>query len=299
MKYAAMNINLDSFGEAYGFPADYLDPTFGPIMDRFLMVAEKWGFKYSIYVIGKDLLSDRNRSAVSEWSSRGHEIGNHTWSHPLNLGALSKGDIYEEVARSHEAITNCTGREPKGFIAPGWSTSPRLIDALLDLGYEYDTSTWPSLLMYPALAKMLLNHWGDKRFLKILHRSDLHYPLMARREGHVLRSGERSLVSLPLPTNKWRMSCWHTTAFMLGWDRHAKLLRSCMREIDSFYYLLHPADMAGPEDMDVARKMHVERMQFSLQDKLELYDRAIQEIVKSGRKLVTMQELARQVASGT
>ena len=55
MKYTAINLNFDSLGEAYGFPYGYKDPTFFEVSERFLKVAEKYKFKYSIYVIGKDL----------------------------------------------------------------------------------------------------------------------------------------------------------------------------------------------------------------------------------------------------
>ena len=296
MTLAAININLDSFGEAYGFPEGYSDPTFGAILDRLLSVAEKWHFKYSVFVIGKDLKHEANRAAIASLAEMGHEIGNHSWSHPLNLGSLPPDRLLDEVKRSHDAISACTGKEPKGFIAPGWSTSARLREILMDLEYEYDTSTWPSLLMYPALFKMMANHVGDGRFRKILHRRDLHYPLFARRTAHVIRRQGRALVSLPLPTNRWRLSCWHTTAFMFGWKLHRLLLRSCLQDIDFFYYLVHPADLAAPEDLDPSREMRVERMGHSLEEKHRLFEAAIEEIVASGRKLVTMRELSREVA---
>ncbi len=154
MSYAAININFDSLGEAYGFPMDYDDPTFGKVMDRFLSISEKWNFKYSIYVIGKDIEKAANRKALRDWSEMGHEIGNHSWSHPENLGVLPEKEIFEEVNKAHQIIGDSIGHEPKGFIAPAWCTSKSLTRVLMNLSYEYDTSTWPSLLMYPAVAKI-------------------------------------------------------------------------------------------------------------------------------------------------
>jgi peptidoglycan/xylan/chitin deacetylase (PgdA/CDA1 family) len=291
MKFAAININLDSFGSTYGFPKDYRDPTFSSIMDRFLKIADKWGFKYSIYVIGKDLENVENRKAVLSWSEMGHEIGNHSWSHLNNLGSLSYEQLFDEVKRSHDIISDVIGKEPCGFIAPGWSTSKQLIEILMDLSYEYDTSTWPSLLMYPALVKYMTILVGDSKISTILDRKDLLYPFIARRDAHVIGNNSHSIVSLPLPTNKWRISCWHTTAFMLGWKLHSRLLRSCLDEIDSFYYLVHPADLATQEDINYSEKIRVERMQYSLSEKDDLFENALGEIVNSGRKLVTMREL--------
>lgn len=295
MKYAAININLDSFGEAYGFPKDYDDPAFSSIMDRFFRVSDKYGFKYSIFVIGKDLKRSSNRRAVSTWSHMGHEIGNHSWSHPLNLGSLPKDKLLEEVKKSHDIITESAGKAPKGFIAPNWSSSANLREVLMSLDYEYDTSTWPSLLMYPVLLKLLYNYKKDKRFLKILQRRDYHYPLMAQREANVIRKHGRSLVSLPLPTNKWRISCWHTTVFEFGWKLHSILLKSCLKDVEFFYYLVHPADLAGRKEADASRNFSLERMEHDLKEKEELFERAIEEIAGSGRKLVTMRELSQEV----
>ena len=235
MKYAAININFDSLGEAYDFPSDYKDPSFGKIAKMFMKIAEKHNFKYSIYVIGKDLEKQENRCKVREWAKCGHEIGNHSWSHPLNLGALPKSQQYEEVKRAHDIISETIGKEPKGFIAPGWSTSIKLLKILINLGYDYDTSNFPSILMYPSLFKMLYNNIGDGRFYSIINRKDLLYPIFATRKSHVNKWNSKDIVSMPLPTNKFRIACWHTGAFVFGWNLHKKILKSCLNEIQYFY----------------------------------------------------------------
>jgi hypothetical protein len=295
MKSIAININLDSLGEGYGFPKDYNDPTFTTVMDRFFSLSEKWGFLYTIFVIGKDLEVQSNRRAVASWAKRGHEIGNHSWSHPHNFGTLSKEYLRQEILRSHNIIADCIGTAPKGFIAPGWGISRAMQDILMDLEYDYDTSSWPTILMYPALIKLLLNHRGDGRFGRVLLRKDIHYPLIGKRQAHCIRRGNKTLVSMPLPTNRFRIASWHTTAFMFGWNIHRKILRSSLRDTNYFYYLVHPADLAHAEDLDPSRKLCIERMNFPLDHKLRLMECAMEELATSGRALVTMGELAKQV----
>jgi len=293
--YAAININFDSLGEAFHFPKNYRDPSFHEVAERFFYISEKYNFKYSIYVIGKDLADRENRARVREWAEGGHEIGNHSWSHSLSLGALPKTQIYDEVIKAHDIIAKTVGQEPRGFIAPGWSASAKLHRILVDNGYDYDTSSFPSFLMYPSLIKMLINHLGDKRFFSILNRKDLHFPWSVKRNAHIYEWNNQSMVMLPIPTNRFRISCWHTTAFLFGWDIHQKLLRSCLRDTDYFYYLIHPADLMEPGDVDPTRSLNLERMKYSLEYKIELLEMAIEEIVNSGKELVTMQELAKQV----
>lgn len=299
---AAININFDSLSETYGFPQDFRDPIFFQVADRFVALSEKYGFKYSIYVLGKDLEKSENRNVVRQWAKAGHEIGNHSWSHPLNLGAMPQKALREEVERAHAIIHDTVGDPPRGFIAPAWSTSSALLDILIDNGYEYDTSCFPSWLMVPALGKMALNHIGGRQFRNLWSRKDgllwLAGPRQAYRScGKLFSEGTCRLMPgiqvLPLPTNSFRMACWHTLVFVLGWTVYEKLLRSCLSEVESFYYLVHPADLMAPEDLDPVRSSTLERMSIPLKTKLKYLERALEIILDSGRTLVTMQELAR------
>lgn len=295
MKYAAININFDSIAEMYGFPESYRDPTFHEVADRFFEISDRYNFKYSIYVVGRDLEDAENRARIRDWARDGHEIGNHSWSHLLSLGALPEARLRQEVEKAHKVIAEAVGQEPRGFIAPGWSGSAVLRRILMDLGYEYDTSLFPSVLMYPFLFKVLLNHIGDRRFSTFLRRKDLHYPLVGNRMAHIDRWGTGRLAALPLPATRLRLACWHTTAFLFGWRRHKRLLRTCLDEIEYFYYLVHPADLVVQEDLDPARTCRFERMEYDLETKIELFTSAIEEIVNRGRKLVTMHELAERL----
>jgi Polysaccharide deacetylase len=299
MKYAALNINFDSLGEAYGFPGNFRDPSFLSVSKRFLDIADKYGFKYSIYVIGKDLEKVENRVVVSEWAAAGHEIGNHSWSHPINLAAMNRQHIYEEVEKAHRAITDTIGIEPRGFIAPGWNGSRVLDEVLLELGYAYDTSMVPSWIMFPSIFKSLLNHIGDKRFFKILNRRDYLTFLFGKRKPHYKDVTEKTksesannVLTLPLPTNRYGIACWHTLAFMFGWKLHQQLLVSCLRDVGAFYYLMHPADLVVQQDLDARRDIHLERLDVPLEQKLSLLEQSIDVILESGRQIVTMRELA-------
>ena len=131
MRHIAINVNFDSLGESYGFPRDYKDPTFFEVADRFMEIASKYDFKYSLFVIGKDLQKPENRARVREWASMGHEIGNHSWSHPFNMGGLKDDELYQEVKLAHDIIAETIVYAPSGFIAPCWSTSSRFLDVLI------------------------------------------------------------------------------------------------------------------------------------------------------------------------
>lgn len=54
---------------------------------------------------------------AKEMSERGHEMSNHSWSHPY-LTALSEEDLLEEIYKNDEAITRHTGVKPMTFCFP-------------------------------------------------------------------------------------------------------------------------------------------------------------------------------------
>lgn len=302
-KYAAININFDSLGEAYGFPNDYRDPSFHEVADRLFDIADRYGFKYSIYIIAKDLERPENRAAVRRWAEMGHEIGNHTYSHPVNLGTLPRDQMQDEIRRAHQLIEEAAGAPPKGFIAPVWATGAQVLETLIELGYEYDTSSFPSWLMYPSIAKITLNHLGNARMGSFLRRKDFGFNLVGSRQPYLTNGSlfarhvdprRPHLTVLPLPTTPTRMACWHTLAFMFPWKRYEALVQSCLRSLDTFYYLLHPADMVAPEDLDPKMKLHLERVEVPISTKIEYLERAVEMILADGRQIVTMRQLAQR-----
>lgn len=308
MKYAAFNINFDSLGEAYGFPPGYRDKSILDVSKRFLALADRYGFRYSIYVIGKDLEKPENQEMVKDWASQGHEIGNHSWSHPVNLGTMSTSEIRREVEMAHDIITETTGREPEGFIAPGWSTSSELLQVLIDLDYSYDTSAFPSWLIYLSLVKMSLNHIGDRRLFKMFKRKDFFLPLLGQRKAYfsngnlygkdsstVKDTSTRKIHVLPIPTSRYGIACWQTVPFIFGWKFHEKLLKSCLEELDAFYYLMHPADLIDTRDLDSEKKIFWERADIPLEKKQDYLEQSIRVILESGREIVTMGELSNKL----
>ena len=102
---------------------------------------------------------------------------------------------------------------------------------------------------------------------------------------------------MPLPTNRYRMACWHTLAFEFGWNVYEKILRSCLKEVDAFYYLIHPADLMDTRDLK-SGMTHLERLKTPLETKRKYLERSIEIILESGRKIVTMEELAARYKKG-
>ena len=91
--------------QAAGYPANYVDPTYRQVMDRFVELGREFRFKYSMYAIGRDLEDTHACDRLAALSRDGHEIGNHTWNHYTDLGALPIAEMREEIVRTHEPAT--------------------------------------------------------------------------------------------------------------------------------------------------------------------------------------------------
>lgn len=277
--------------QAAGYPAGYVDPTYRQVMDRFLALADKFRFQYSMYAIGQDLDDPHASARLREIAAAGHEIGNHTWSHYTDLGALKPLEMREEVVRTHERLTEVIGKPPRGFIAPAWSYSERLLRLLAELGYQYDMSLFPSLLYYPFVFKNALNHIGNAdKLLRVLNRRDWTQPLVGSRDPFM----RGNVVVIPVPTTPGPLgvAVWHTTGFLLGWKRHFRMMREAIGARRYFHYVIHPADLTCDDDFNGTERMHLERAGGSLAEKMNRMEECFAILAESGRKWTTVGELA-------
>ena len=73
---------------------------------------------------------------VAEIIKRGHEVGNHTWSH-LPLTQQSDSVIRDEITRAEQAIIKTSGQNPKPrFRAPYGDRDTRVLKVAAKLGYR-------------------------------------------------------------------------------------------------------------------------------------------------------------------
>lgn len=300
-KPLAININFDSFNYNFGFPKNYKDRSFVRVFDRFLDFSSRYKFKYSIYTIGRDLENPEIAAHVREWSRAGHEIGNHSYSHIQNLGAHEYSKIEYEILKSHELILKCTSKEPRGFITPGWATSKKIAKILIKNNYLYDTSIFPSFLIYPGIIKNAINHLSrPEEIMNIIRREDYLYPLLKPLHPYfadenyniTIRTNKKKLIVLPLPTlSRTRGSMWHTLWFIFGERYCKKELKKYLDNYEYFYYLMHPADLADQLDIG-GRKTTMERMNIDLREKMGYMQTVFSLITNSKRPVVTLEKLA-------
>jgi peptidoglycan/xylan/chitin deacetylase (PgdA/CDA1 family) len=108
------------------------------------------------FVVGRDVEEDaEGRRLLAELASAGHELANHSYSHPYDLVRLPRLDIAAQIDRAHAAVADVAGRAPEGFRAPGYEVSAEVLELLGERGYRYDSSAFPSLPYYAAKAAVM------------------------------------------------------------------------------------------------------------------------------------------------
>jgi peptidoglycan-N-acetylglucosamine deacetylase len=105
-----------------------------PVMtEKLLAVLHQAHVPATFFVVGK--MADRYPELVREIARDGHELANHTYTHP-NLANLSNDAILSELDRTRETILRLTGQDTYLFRPPGGDYSRRMIRLTENAGYR-------------------------------------------------------------------------------------------------------------------------------------------------------------------
>ena len=111
---------------------------------QILEVLDEYHIPATFFFVGENVsyYSDTAR----EVAKRGHEIGNHTYSHPC-ASKQSEKALREELAKCDEIIQSVTGVTPKLFRPPQGSWNQRVYDIARERNYsvilwDLDTLDW-------------------------------------------------------------------------------------------------------------------------------------------------------------
>ena len=104
----------------------------GEELTQMLDILKEHDVLASIFFEGK--FADNNRDLVLDVFSRGHIIGNHSYSHPANWLTLSYDGFEEEIVRTNEILASTVGEEITFFAPPGGAFTTETIRAAYDQG---------------------------------------------------------------------------------------------------------------------------------------------------------------------
>jgi peptidoglycan-N-acetylglucosamine deacetylase len=149
-RIADLSLDLDnkwSYMKTHGDAAWEQFPTYLPtVIPLVLDILDRLNLKITVFVVGQDAVLEDNQASLRALSSRGHEIGNHSFHHEPWLQRYSRDRLEEEFRMAEQAIASITDQKLVGFRGPGYSLSRDVLEILVKRGYRYDGSTLPTFL---------------------------------------------------------------------------------------------------------------------------------------------------------
>ena len=228
------------------------------VIPHFLGALEKHRMKITVMVVGQDAALEKNQDALRMIDAAGHEIGNHSFHHEPWLQKYSPEDLHNELAQAEEAIANITDQKLVGFRGPGYCLSPDILDWLIDHGYQYDGSTFPTYLGPLARAYYFFRSSLSKSEQE--DRSELFGSIsdgFRRLKPYRWETSRGSIVEIPVTTMPifrvpFHFSYLHYLAqysqlVAILYFRCALLLCRATRTAPSM--LMHPLDFLGGDDV--------------------------------------------------
>ena len=101
---------------------------------KLLEIAAKRHIKLTFFVLGECV--EQNPAVLQREVAEGHEIGNHTWSHP-NLAKLSDDAVHNQLQKTEDIIVKAAGVKPKLMRPPyGELTKRQRIMMNREFGYK-------------------------------------------------------------------------------------------------------------------------------------------------------------------
>jgi len=105
-------------------------PVFTPAI---LEILDQYQVKATFFMIGNRM--EKYPGLVREVYERGHEIANHTYTHPNDLRTLPMVTLNSELDRTNELIRQTTGKECTLFRPPRGILNNRLVEEISCQGY--------------------------------------------------------------------------------------------------------------------------------------------------------------------
>jgi len=126
------------------------------------------GLHVTFFLTGK--WCEKNPELVKQIAADGHEIGNHTYSHP-DLRKLGDDAIVEQLRKADDLITNLTGKSAKPLFRPPFGGRDKRVLAVAgEQGYR---SVYWSLDSFDAYKKGITSRQIEDRILERIQGGDI------------------------------------------------------------------------------------------------------------------------------
>jgi peptidoglycan/xylan/chitin deacetylase (PgdA/CDA1 family) len=107
--------------------------------ERLLDVLREHSARATFFVVG--VTAAERPELVRRARDDGHEIGNHTWTHPSLTRDCDDEQVREELSRTNELLADLLGSRPSRFRAPHYEVDERVARIAAELGLRHTDAT--------------------------------------------------------------------------------------------------------------------------------------------------------------
>ena len=165
---------------------------YGPrvAVPRILESYRRWGLRQTFFMPA--WVMQTYPQTVEAILKDGHEIGHHSWMHedPMAHSDDHEAELFESALEVHVAMT---GRKPRGYRAPVYSLTPKMVDRLIAHDFLYDSSMMADDLPYLVETSggsliELPPHWGTDDWPPFAHFGEIDYLMPVRAPSDGIRA---------------------------------------------------------------------------------------------------------------
>lgn len=127
------------------------DPIYQTALPRFFELLHEAKVPATLFLVAEDAALHAPR--FESVAASGSEVASHSFHHDYRLSQKPKAEIAADLAAADRALRPLNADRPlRGFRAPGYNLSPALLEAVVELGYQYDSSLLPAPAYFAARA---------------------------------------------------------------------------------------------------------------------------------------------------
>jgi polysaccharide deacetylase family protein (PEP-CTERM system associated) len=109
---------------------------------RILDLLQEHEARATFFVLG--WVAERQPQLIRRIAEGGHELASHGYGHDL-IYHLSPAEFRSDVERGKKLVEDVTGQRVTGYRAPSFSITDWAVSILQELGFEYDSSVFPTV----------------------------------------------------------------------------------------------------------------------------------------------------------
>jgi peptidoglycan/xylan/chitin deacetylase (PgdA/CDA1 family) len=275
--FATVSVDVDPVDLhllGYGFEGIPPDPlVYTHALPRLAEVFGRHGVRATFFVVGRD--APQHPEILRELEDAGHEIASHSLDHPMPFVRVAMSKLRHQLAESRRVLSGLLKNPPIGLRAPNWDVSPRAHAPLVEAGYRYDASGFPSAFQVPVRLLLTAKSTNPRKTFRMRP-----WPWTFERQPYIWRNAGKDLIEFPISVSPViRFPIYHTSRYLLSERIYRSHLDGFVRRNEMFFYTMHGVDALGlKEDCVNPRLARHPGLEHTLAYKLDLISRSVAEI---------------------